>query len=182
MSSTVASAPTRWITTAPCRISRQRIKTLLPPNATRASSPRAKLRLLMEAIERGSAEGRRTLGMAMEGGLGYVLTPKDEASLFDGMTLEESERLKGLDVTVLHSVILEHLLGLTGLDDISYTRNPLEAIRAADQGAAAVFLMNAPTVEDMRTIALGGERMPQKSTYYYPKIMSGLVMWSLNDF
>jgi uncharacterized protein (DUF1015 family) len=43
-------------------------------------------------------------------------------------------------------------------------------------------LMNPPTVDDMRTIALGGEKMPQKSTYYYPKILSGLVLWSLNDF
>jgi uncharacterized protein (DUF1015 family) len=42
--------------------------------------------------------------------------------------------------------------------------------------------MNPPTVEDMRLIALGGEKMPQKSTYYYPKILSGLVLWSLNDF
>jgi uncharacterized protein (DUF1015 family) len=58
----------------------------------------------------------------------------------------------------------------------------LEAIRAADQGAAASFLMNAPTVDDMRAIALGGVRMPQKSTYYFPKVLSGLVMWSLNDF
>ncbi len=42
--------------------------------------------------------------------------------------------------------------------------------------------MNPPTVDDMREIALGGEKMPQKSTYYYPKILSGLVLWSLNDY
>jgi uncharacterized protein (DUF1015 family) len=42
--------------------------------------------------------------------------------------------------------------------------------------------MNPPTVDDMRRIALGGEKMPQKSTYYFPKILSGMVLWSLNDF
>ena len=47
---------------------------------------------------------------------------------------------------------------------------------------AVSFLMNPPSVEDMRTIALGGEKMPQKSTYYFPKILSGLVLWSLGDF
>ncbi|AIE85454.1 hypothetical protein OP10G_2086 [Fimbriimonas ginsengisoli Gsoil 348] len=137
---------------------------------------------LFDALGHGQVEGRRTFGLAMEGGLGYVLTPKDEATLMEGVSSEESDRLRGLDVTVLHSLIFERLLGLTGLDQISYTRDPMEAIRAADQGAAASFLMNAPTVDDMRAIALGGERMPQKSTYYFPKVLSGLVMWSLNDF
>ena len=42
--------------------------------------------------------------------------------------------------------------------------------------------VNPPSVEDMRQIALGGEKMPQKSTFYYPKILSGLVLWSLNDY
>ena len=42
--------------------------------------------------------------------------------------------------------------------------------------------MNPPSVHDMRVIANGGEKMPQKSTYYYPKIISGLVIWRLNDF
>jgi len=134
------------------------------------------------ALDEAEAEGRRVFALAFEGGIGYVLTPKDPATLLDGIALDESEELRNLDVTILHSLILENLLGLTSLDDISYTRSSLEAIRAVDLGAAAAFLMNAPTVEDMRTIALGGERMPQKSTYYYPKILSGLVMWSLNDF
>jgi uncharacterized protein (DUF1015 family) len=137
---------------------------------------------LMDGLARGANAGKRTFAVAMEGGLGYLLTAKDEAALLADLNPDESDRLRGLDVTVLHSLIFERLLGLTGLDQISYTRDPLEAIRAADQGAAASFLMNAPTVDDMRAIALGGERMPQKSTYYFPKVLSGLVMWSLNDF
>jgi uncharacterized protein (DUF1015 family) len=95
---------------------------------------------------------------------------------------EHSDALKKLDVSLLHSVIFEQLLGLQGYDQITYTRDPFEATRLTDEGAAAAFLMTPPSVEDMRTIALGGEKMPQKSTYYYPKILSGLVLWSLNDF
>lgn len=125
---------------------------------------------------------KRALAVAFEGGVGYVLTPIEEATLLDGIPAEGSERLRRLDVSILHSVILGKLLGLTSLEEISYTRDSSEAIRAVDEGAAASFLMFAPTVEDMRVIALGGERMPQKSTYYFPKILSGLVMWSLNDF
>jgi uncharacterized protein (DUF1015 family) len=137
---------------------------------------------LLEGLYKGNREGYRVFAIAFEGGLGYLLTPKDEATLMDGVPIEAGERLRGLDVTVLHSLIFEKLLGLTGLDEISYTRDAADAIRAADMGAAASFMMNAPTVDDMRAIALGGERMPQKSTYYYPKILSGLVLWSLNDF
>lgn len=133
-------------------------------------------------LAQAEADGTRALALALEGGIGYLLMPKDEASMLASIKTEGGDRLRGLDVTILHSFILEQLLGLTSLEDISYTRSPLEAIRAADQGAAAAFLMNPPTVEDMQEIALGGERMPQKSTYYFPKILSGLVMWSLSDF
>jgi uncharacterized protein (DUF1015 family) len=98
------------------------------------------------------------------------------------MNGDGSLMLKSLDVTVLHSLIFEKILELKGLDRISYTRNEKEALDAVENGAAAAFLMNPPTVEDMRQIALGGEKMPQKSTFYYPKLLSGLVMWSLEDF
>jgi uncharacterized protein (DUF1015 family) len=137
----------------------------------------------MEAhLAREQAEGRRAFGVALEGGRGYVLVPKDDQTLLGMIDTQDTPHLKGLDVTVLHRVILEKILGVQGLDNISYTRDPLEAVRSADEGQGIAFLMNPPTVDDMKTIALGGEKMPQKSTYYYPKILSGLVLWSLNDF
>jgi len=137
---------------------------------------------VMDSIAAISAAGGRALGVVFEGGRGYILKPRDEATLLDGLAPEESDRLRGLDVTVLHSLIFERILGLTGTEEITYTRDPMEAVKLVNEGAAAAFMMNPPTVEDMRTIALGGERMPQKSTYYFPKILSGLVFWSLNDF
>ena len=122
------------------------------------------------------------LGVAVEGGHGLLLTPKDKADLISGMNSEGSTALKSLDVTVLHSVILEELLGKQGMEGIDYTRDSRQALLGADTGSAVSFLMNPPSVDDMRTIALGGEKMPQKSTYYFPKILSGIVLWSLGDF
>lgn len=137
---------------------------------------------LVPELDKAADGDRRTFALAMEGGDGYVLREKDPAATMAHLEGEGSEALRNLDVTVLHRVILEKLLGVAGLDGIAYTRDANEAIREVDQGAGAAFLMNPPTVEDMRVIALGGEKMPQKSTYYFPKILSGLVLWSLNDF
>ena len=136
---------------------------------------------LWPTLDRLHKEGKRAFGVAMEGGHGFVLKPID----FDRLAKMEdggSPALRSLDVSVLHNVILDKLLGVKNPDSIAYTRDPREAERVANQGATVSFLMNPPSVEDMRTIALGGEKMPQKSTYYFPKILSGLVLWSLGDF
>jgi uncharacterized protein (DUF1015 family) len=95
---------------------------------------------------------------------------------------EGGTSLKRLDVSVLHGFIFAKLLGLTGHDFFGYTRDDDEAVRSVEEGAPAAFLMNAPSVQDMRDVAADGDFMPQKSTYYYPKLLSGLVMWSLKDF
>jgi uncharacterized protein (DUF1015 family) len=137
---------------------------------------------LLQEMEDLADSSNRIFGVALPGGVGLLLTLDnlDEALKFiDG---EGSERLKLLDVTILHELIFGKILGLHGLEFFSYTRDPDEALAAVENGADAAFLMNPPSVEDMRQIALGGEKMPQKSTYYYPKILSGLVLWSLNDF
>jgi hypothetical protein len=102
-----------------------------------------------------------------------------------------SEFSVGINERVAHSLGLnpeaaealgELIAAAQGLDLVGYTRNPEEAMNAVNEGYSMSFIMNPPTVEDMRQIALGGEKMPQKSTFYYPKILSGLVVWSLADF
>jgi len=137
---------------------------------------------LSDLLGRARHEGRRAFAVAFEGGRGFMLTPKDDASLTAQVADEPLAALRDLDVTLLHRVILEMTLGVPPTANLSYTRDAAEAIRAADQGAGAAFLMNAPSVDDMKGIALAGGRMPHKSTYYFPKILSGLVFWSLNDF
>ena len=137
---------------------------------------------LMEGIESDRRSGRMAFGLALPGGDGYVLEAKDPEVLFQMVPGTRCEELDKLDVTILHSVIFDQLLAVPGLDSIKYTRDSHQAITWVNEGDKAAFLMNPPTVEDMRRIALVGEKMPQKSTYYFPKVLSGLVLWSLNDF
>ncbi|HEY3782918.1 MAG TPA: DUF1015 domain-containing protein [Fimbriimonadaceae bacterium] len=137
---------------------------------------------LLREMEDLADASNRIFGVALPGGMGLLLTLDDLQQALHYIDVEGSDRLKLLDVTILHELIFGKILGLHGLDFFSYTRDPEEALAAVEDGADAAFLMNPPSVEDMRQIALGGEKMPQKSTYYYPKILSGLVLWSLNDF
>lgn len=137
---------------------------------------------LLEDISKCDQKETRALGIALPGGMGFVCyldRPEDVLKWIPG---EQSDRLKMLDVSILHSIIFENMLGLTGNDFFSYTRDPQEALQSVKDGNGAAFLMNPPTVDDMRAIALGREKMPQKSTYYYPKLLSGLVIWCLSDF
>lgn len=137
---------------------------------------------LIAAIAAIEQSGKHAFGIALPGGNGFVAEVGDLDAMTAQVPGSGSQRLKQLDVTLLHEVIFDQLLGLTGLDFFDYTRDPQEAIDAVENGAPASFLMNPPTVDDMREIAIGGEKMPQKSTYYYPKILSGLVVWALEDF
>ncbi len=146
---------------------------------TMSPCPNTELIARMAAEE---AAGRRAFGIALPGGDGRLLVIPDLNAVVSGQDGDSSAALRSLDVTILHDVIFAERLGLTGLDFFGYTRDPLEAIESVEKGAPASFLMNPPTVHDMRVIANGGEKMPQKSTYYYPKILSGLVMWRLADF
>lgn len=137
---------------------------------------------LMETISSLRDPGTRAFGVALPSGMGLLATLDEPKDALDLMPQAGSERLRLLDVTILHSVILDRLLGITSLEEISYTRDAKEALESVRKGAKAAFLMNPPTVDDMRQIALGGEKMPQKSTYYYPKLLSGLVLWPLDEF
>ncbi|MBS1723795.1 MAG: DUF1015 domain-containing protein [Armatimonadetes bacterium] len=142
-------------------------------------APNSKLMTRIEAL---GAAGKRAFGIALPGGAGFVASTSNIAAIAAQIDGPGSAMLKELDVSVLHGFIFEKMLGLTGLDFFGYTRIESEAVDAVENGAPASFLMNPPTVEDMRLIALGGEKMPQKSTYYNPKLLSGLVVWSLKDF
>ena len=136
---------------------------------------------LMAALKATPANAR-TIAIAWKTGLGFVCRIPNANQVLEWIDGPESARLKELDVTILHRIIFEELLGLSGLEFFSYTRDPDEALGSVSNGADAAFLMNPPSVDDMRVIALGQEKMPQKSTYYYPKLLSGLALWSLSDF
>jgi uncharacterized protein (DUF1015 family) len=87
-----------------------------------------------------------------------------------------------LDVTTLHVLILEHVLGLApdrqvNGETIRYSQDEEVVLQALEkEDFQAAFILNSPKAEEILTIAAGGETMPQKSTYFYPKLISGLIV------
>jgi uncharacterized protein (DUF1015 family) len=113
----------------------------------------------------------------------YVLTLKDNTVMND-FASDKSETWKELDVSVLHKIIIEHCLGITEQtleDHVKYTRSDAEAIQVVDKELFDMsILMNPTKIEQLRKIAEAGEHMPQKSTYFLPKMLSGLVMYKMD--
>jgi len=113
----------------------------------------------------------------------YVLTLKNEEGM-DGFAGDRSKTWRTLDVSILHKIILEHIMGINenNLEDhVKYTRVDEEAVRFVDEGKFDLsFLMNATRIEELRVIAEAGEHMPQKSTYFLPKMLSGLVLYKMS--
>lgn len=97
-----------------------------------------------------------------------------------------SEKQRTLDVVVLHRLLLEKCLGITEEavkkeSHLTYVRESEAALKAVREGRAQVaFLLNPTRLEQMRDIAYEGNVMPQKSTDFYPKVLSGLMMYSLD--
>ena len=91
-----------------------------------------------------------------------------------------SSTWKRLEVTVLHEVILKHILGFSEekiRQEVVYERDLPACIKALNQGKYEVgFFLRPPRIQEVRRIALLREKMPQKSTYFYPKPLTGLVM------
>jgi uncharacterized protein (DUF1015 family) len=98
---------------------------------------------------------------------------------------DQSRAWKTLDVTILHKLVLEDLLAipmatLSGTDQVRYTRDSAEARSKVESGEfQAAFMLSRPVIETIRAVSAAGDRMPQKSTFFYPKLLSGLVMRSL---
>lgn len=93
---------------------------------------------------------------------------------------------KDIDVEVLHNEIIEDLLGIRKADIaagryVHFSKSPDHAIEDIDSGKDQIaFLLNAITTDELFRKVLDGNRMPQKSTYFFPKTMSGLVMYKID--
>ena len=110
-----------------------------------------------------------------------VLALKDTA-VMEKLLPEKSQAYRTLDVSILHSLVLEKLLGIdkenmANQRNLTYTRDAAEAAASVEKGeSCACFLLNPTRVEEIGQVAAAGEKMPQKSTYFYPKLITGLVM------
>jgi len=116
----------------------------------------------------------------------YVLTLRSGASLAQ-LLPNVSPLQRELDVVLLHDGILEPALGITpqavtSEKNLTYEREAAAALDAVDRGAGQIaFLLNACEVEQVMCIATAGEVLPQKSTDFYPKLLSGITMYRVSD-
>lgn len=130
--------------------------------------------------------GKKAFALYTGNGNYNLLTLKNESVMAEILP-DKSAATQGLDVSVLHSLILERLFNIdkenmANQKNLRYTRDINEAIEAVDNGEAnCSFIINATKVTQIRDVALAGEKMPQKSTYFYPKIITGLVMNKFAD-
>jgi len=96
-----------------------------------------------------------------------------------------SEKQRTLDVVVLHRLLIEKCLGITEEavkkeSHITYVRERDAAIHSVREGKAQVaFLLNSTRLDQIRDIAYEGNVLPQKSTDFYPKVLSGLTMYAM---
>jgi uncharacterized protein (DUF1015 family) len=133
----------------------------------------------------GRGPERHAIGIYAGGGAFYLFLLRRGADL-DALLPDVSAAQRQLDVVLLHRLVLEKGLGITAEavvagENITYEREMEAAIAAVDRGEAQLCcLLNPVRVEQVVDIALGGEVLPQKSTDFYPKLLSGLTIYRLD--
>jgi len=126
-------------------------------------------------------ENKKAFGFYAGSDTWMLLVLKD-ISVLDSRLPDMSQASRHLDVTVLHTLILEELLGIDKENmanqiNLTYVKKQEDALESVRTGKAqCAFILNPTRVEEIRDVASCGEKMPQKSTYFYPKLITGLVM------
>lgn len=131
---------------------------------------------------RGAGKRASVLGMVTGSGA-WLLKAKRES--IDRLLGNYDELERRLDVMVLHKIVLEHVLGITEQDvreqkHVRYYRSERDAIAEVGNGGNAAFLMNPVPLDLLRDLTYAGRVMPQKSTDFYPKLLSGMTIFSLD--
>ncbi len=117
-----------------------------------------------------------------DGGDTFTLLVLKDTAVMSRFLPDRSPTYQQLDVNVLHVLILERLLGIDKANmanqtNLTYTRNLQEAIDNVKAGVyQCSFVLNPTRVSEIGDVAKAGEKMPQKSTYFYPKLITGLTM------
>ena len=136
-------------------------------------------------LDKAYKDGKKAFVLYCDGK--YTLMTLKDTSLMEKLMPTASKALRELDVSVLHTLVLERIFGIdkenmANQKNLTYTRVLDEAIEAVDNGSAdCSFILNPTRVSEIRDVALAGEKMPQKSTYFYPKLTTALVMNKIFD-
>ncbi len=143
---------------------------------------------LMEQLAAASQAGTQTAFVLVrpEGSLLLTLHAGGRAAManLEGAHADASEAWRRLDLAVLHELVFNRTLGVTDEqiragEHVSYTRDAtaaVQSVRERKDGAQLAVLVNATPPAAIRDVARAGGRMPQKSTYFYPKLITGLVI------
>jgi hypothetical protein len=130
----------------------------------------------------GRQEGTAFIAVTAAGPLLLRSNPEAVAAALAGLP----ERQRQLDLSQLHTIILDRLLGLDAekvreQTNIRYLRDASEAVDQVRRGDADLtFLTNPVSMEQLREVAFAGDVMPQKSTDFFPKLLSGLAIYALD--
>ena len=107
----------------------------------------------------------------------YLLRLRSASTAMESAMPDSSMALKNLDISILHQLIIDRVMHCNNEDCVNYTRSFTEAIAAVDAGKyQCCFILNPTRIQDIKDIVDADEKMPQKSTYFYPKPTTGLVM------
>ncbi|MGQ4910710.1 MAG: DUF1015 domain-containing protein [Candidatus Thorarchaeota archaeon] len=134
-------------------------------------------------------KGEHSFGLFLDDGHFYTLTLKD-TSIMDDLLPDKSPELRRLDVAILHALVLDKMLGIDkeklaqgtmkGGGFVTYIKGigdaVDESIRAVKGSSQAVFFMNPTRIEEVEAVSKNLECMPQKSTFFYPKVATGFTI------
>lgn len=135
------------------------------------------------AMVEASARDRR---IGIYDGRYYMLQLKDPG-IMARIAPDRAEEWRMLDVTILHELVIEQVMGISKdqverKENIDYYRNLDEALSKVDAGEAlCVFVMNPTRMDEVRACSAQGAKMPQKSTDFYPKVITGLTIMSVGE-
>ena len=128
-----------------------------------------------------------TFGLVLPDDEGYLLIG-DPDGLGDRMRREQlAPEVRALDLAALHVAVLGDRLGISAADvaageRLAYTRDDVDARERVTRGEAVAAILVRPTrLEQLAEVASAGDVMPQKSTYFYPKLLTGMVFNPVSD-
>ncbi|MFC1568192.1 DUF1015 domain-containing protein [Candidatus Margulisiibacteriota bacterium] len=145
--------------------------------ASKKTAKATRKKLLRELEKKG--RDKHAFGLYLGENRYYLLTLKDEKIVEEMVEEEKPKAWKRLDTNILQYTIFDALLGIAAAteDKIAYVKDAEDAIKMVDEkDGQAAFLLNATKIEEITAVASKLEKMPQKTTYFYPKLLSGLVL------
>ncbi|HHV76872.1 MAG TPA: DUF1015 domain-containing protein [Syntrophothermus lipocalidus] len=139
------------------------------------------LSAFLKAMEE-QGEDQQVFGMYGQNGVLYILSLRPNVEIAQALPNDKSEAWKRLDVAVLDNLVLDHMLGIgasqrKNQEYLAYTKDAQWAVQQVDKGLYQVaFFLNPTRVKEVVDVAQARDKMPQKATYFYPKLLTGLVI------